>query len=59
MKPTDHMAFRNEFIILEDDMPFGDKMETWQKEDFASRFNVSCTAIAIISRSKNAKCPGR
>ena len=39
MKNIDRMAFRNEFIILEDEMPFGDKMETWQKEDFTALDN--------------------
>jgi hypothetical protein len=31
---ADHLAFRREAIPLEDGRPFGDRMDTWQVEDF-------------------------
>jgi hypothetical protein len=35
----DRMAFRREFILLEDGTPFGERMEPWQAEDFAALDN--------------------
>ncbi len=34
VKQTDRMSFRREFILLEDEVPFGLKMEPEQEEDF-------------------------
>jgi hypothetical protein len=33
---VDRMAFRREYILLEDGRHFGDVMEPWQREDFAA-----------------------